>query len=153
MKTTANNIKGFEGIAKGIVTLICSNLYNVVSSGQLARLESLEVDRDAQFAAYVNNRMNLLFMWIQRVQKKDLTASKQHMGFFLHDMEHHFVDSYVEKRIRNAFRWLKAYVKVYPNKFDHRSSRAFEMMALVYEALGIPFKMASSIAISNKASL
>ena len=147
MKTTVREINEIEIAGKGIVSFICNNIYKIISSGQsqgFAPLDSLQVGRDDQFTAYVNNRMNILLMWVQQINKKDLTDAKLHTKFFLHDMEHHFVDSYVEKRIRDAFRWLKAYVKVYPNKFDDRSSRALEMIALVYEGLGIPFKMASS---------
>ena len=135
---------------RGLIALVCNKINNILSfpSG-LAPLGysghdevTLEVDREGQFAAYVHNRMNILLIWIQHMSKRDITEHKRHLEFFLHDMEHHFVDPYVDKKLRVAFRWIKVYIKIYPAVFKKdRTQRAYEMVGRIYEALGIECRL------------
>lgn len=153
MTTMTENPNVAETKRKGFIAFVCKNISTVMSvTFDLVRsypdaegeneTAGIEVDREGQFSAYVHNRMNILLMWIQHVSKKDITEAKRHMQFFLHDMEHHFADPYIDQSLRNAFRWVRAFVKVYPDvsKKD-RTKRAYEMIAKIYEALDINFPL------------
>lgn len=154
MKTIETRVNVETEMGKGLIVFICNQLNKLLSYGTAinsfvpnAQVSRLEVDRDEQFDAYVNNRLFVLIMWVRSVKQRKNTASgKQHLEFFLHDMEHHFVDPHAGKEVRDAFRWLKAYVKVYPHvsKKD-KTQKAYEMIKTVYEALGIKFPLIEEI--------
>lgn len=139
------------------IAFVCKKIYDLIAIPSIFSLSSsdyvpeedlpIEVDREGQFSAYVHNRMNVLMIWIQhRTTVKELQAAKQHLSYFLYDMEHHFVDSLADKRIRDAFRWIRRFIKVYPAVFEKdRSQRAYEMVARIYEGLDIEFKPAKPV--------
>jgi hypothetical protein len=145
MKTLTERVSCGNGSRGGFIAFVCRSIYTILSTSferfGFAADESgaspLEVDRDGQFRAFVNNRMYILILWVQRPVKR-----REHLEFFLHDMAHHFVDPYVGKEIRAAYRWIRAYVKAYPNvsKKD-RTQRAFEMIARIYESLGMEYPL------------
>lgn len=153
MKTDERNVALTVKERKGLIALVCSKLCNSISTpinfllfGSRWNLEDdprIEIDREEQFSAYVHNRMYVLVMWIQhRTERKNLAEAKEHLHYFLHDMEHHFVDCYAGKRTRDAFRWIRKYIKVYPGVFKKdRTQKAYEMVARIYEALGMEFKV------------
>lgn len=159
MKLALADLNQKENEEEGWVVFVCNNIYKIISSAsRLALFQSegsltkkralLEIDREGQFAAYVNNRMNILIMWIQHRSKLVSGDIKQHLQYFLHDMEHHFVDPHVDKNLRDAFRWLRIYIKTYPACTElkqDRKQRAFEMAARVYEAVGISFPLGTRI--------
>ncbi len=132
---TMMQIGQFRG--SGFITMLRSKLYELLLSPLTSDNLPLEVDREAQFTAYFNNRMYILLMWIQRPREKS-ERSKLHVELFLHDMEHHFVDPYVDQKARHAFRWLKAFVRIYPNvEKKNRFVTAHQMVARIYRAVGI----------------
>ena len=132
---TMMQIEQFKG--SGFITMIRSKLYELLLSPLPSDNLPLEVDRVSQFTAYFNNRMYILLMWIQRPKERS-AESKLRLQFFLNDMEHHFVDPYVDRQTRHAFCWLKAYLKVYPIVGEkNRFVIAHQMVARVYKAVGI----------------
>lgn len=147
-------LKGTQEGQGGVVSFICNNIYKLLSypfdplseqstPSEASEAPALEVSREGQFQAYVNNRMNILVMWVQHMKLREINTAKQHLEFFLYDMEHHFVDPYAGREIRNAFRWLKVYVRIYPEVFrKNRAQRAYEMIASIYDALGFKFPLA-----------
>lgn len=150
---------------KRLIVFVCNNIYKLLSNSlgiigagrPTARSypeSCLKIDREGQFSAYVNNRMNILLMWIQCIKHRDLSATKQHLRFFLQDMEHHFVDPYAGKKTRNAFRWIHAYVRIYPNisKKD-RTQKAYEMIGRIYDSLGILCPMVDARRSVNRRSI
>lgn len=140
---------------KGFIAFICRNIYTLLSTS-LDRFRSyavidiendepdMVVDREAQFRAYVNNRLSVLTMWTQCTAVRNLTVRKQYLESFLHDMEHHFVDPHASRKIRNAYRWIRQYLKVYPaptaSKKD-RKRKVLEMIERIYESVEIPFPL------------
>lgn len=88
------------------------------------------------FSGWFNNRMAIILMAIQHLKRKDAQAILR-IEFFLEDVEHHFTDSHAPKWVRNAFRYLKSYFKVYPEVTLWQSYRAVEMIARIYESLGL----------------
>jgi hypothetical protein len=151
MKTLTERVSCGNGNRRGFIAFVCRSIYTVLSTsferfGFAADEQGaspLEVDRDGQFRAFVNNRLYILILWVQRpVKRRDITKEKQHLEFFLHDMAHHFVDPYVGKDIRAAYRWIRAYVKAYPNvSKKNRTERAFEMIEKIYESLGMEYPL------------
>src|SRR3989338_1049914 len=154
MQTAIPKAEISERRGKGFIVFICNKIYNLISkysesvellpaSSSVTNDTCVEIDREGQFEAYVHNRMSILLMWIQNTSKtgRNISARKQQMMFFLHDLEHHFIDPYVDQKVRDAFRWLRIYIKVYPlaSKKD-RTQRAYEMVARIYEGLGIAFR-------------
>ena len=132
---TMMQIEQFKG--SGFITMIRSKLYELLLSPLPSDNLPLEVDRVSQFTAYFNNRMYILLMWIQRPKERS-AESKLHLQFFLNDMEHHFVDPYVDMQARHAFRWLNAFLKVYPIVGEkNRFVIAHQMAARVYKAVGV----------------
>lgn len=149
MTTLTGNLNMTETKKKGVVAFICKNIYTLMSSGcerlrsySEDQVEPVEIDRDDQFNAYVHNRMNILIMWVQHLKPRDVSEAKRHLDFFLHDMEHHFVDPYAPRELRKAYQWIRAYIKVYPavTKKD-RTQKAFEMIERVYQSIGIEFPL------------
>lgn len=148
MKTINQEAEVKVGGGRRFIAFICNKINILLSSPyrpsfpEAKSEDAIEVDRDGQFAAFVHNRINILVMWIQRISKRDVTEEKRHLMFFLHDMEHHFVDPHVDKKLRDAFRWIRIYIKIYPAvcKKD-RKERAFEMIRRVYEAIGVQCRL------------
>ena len=60
--------------------------------------------------------------------------------FFLDDLEHHYIDSHAEKPVRDAFRYLRRFLKIYPQVKPEHACRAFQMVGRIYGALGLNFK-------------
>lgn len=132
---TVMQIGQFKG--SGIITMIRSKLYELLLSQIPTDNLPLEVDRESQFTAYFNNRMYVLLMWIQKPGERS-SESKTRLGFFLKDMEHHFMDPYVDKKARHAFRWLRAFLRVYPLVGKkNRYVTAYKMVTRVYQAVNI----------------
>lgn len=149
MKTMNEPVEVKVEGGKRFIAFICNKIDILLSSSTrfLPRFESnkeeaIDIDREGQFAAFVHNRISILVMWIQRRTQRDITENKRHLQFFLHDMEHHFVDPHVEKRLRDAFRWIRVYIKIYPDVFKKdRKEKAYEMIRRIYEAIGIKCRL------------
>ena len=148
MKTITQEAELKTNSGHGFIAFICNKIDILLSkTSHLSFRETededtVKVDREGQFAAYVHNRVYILVMWIQHISKRDITEEKRHLMFFLHDMEHHFVDPHAEKRLRDAFRWIKVYIKIYPGvcKRD-RKEKAYELIRRIYEAIGVEWRL------------
>jgi len=140
MKTL--DISAIRDVVAGsrFVSLICNKIYKLVSP--YSEAASVAIDREHQFAAYVNNRICVLTMWVRAPRERKAEAKYQLLDF-LHDMEHHFVDPYVDKKIRFAFKWIRTYVRIYPiGAFKkNRSQKAYEMIRILYEGLNLDCKI------------
>ncbi|HNV86707.1 MAG TPA: hypothetical protein PKL97_07065 [Candidatus Omnitrophota bacterium] len=87
------------------------------------------------FDGWFNNHMMILLMAIQ-MPGKMAAEMRGNVGFFLDDLEHHYVDSRAGKNVWDAFRWFRAYLRVYPDFTRDYSRRALEMMGRIYGAMG-----------------
>lgn len=88
------------------------------------------------FLSWFNNHMAMVSMLIQYVRPRPAECLLR-MGFFLHDIEHHYLESGRSKAVSDAFRYLRRYFRVYPKVEAGHSRRAHEMIARIYAALGL----------------
>lgn len=102
-----------------------------VSSGASGRSR----DINDTVRAWFNNRMMILLMYIQYVRRLD-TRNMLKSVFFLEEIEHHFIEGGAPYPIRNAFRYLKRYLTVYPRVTKKHCERAYEMVARIYAGMG-----------------
>jgi len=111
--------------------------------GGFNRIENIEIKKSIQtdqkwqrlFEGWFNNHMMILLMAIQ-LAEKTAEGMKGNVGFFLEDLEHHYMDSRSGKEVWDAFRWLRAYLRVYPGFTKDHSRRALEMVGRIYDAIG-----------------
>lgn len=99
---------------------------------------------DGLFLGWFNNHMAMILLAIQHVRMKKV-RSLMKMAFFLESIEHHYVPCDAPRCVRQAFRYLKRYFKVYPIVTQERSKRACEMVARIYEALELEFDFQFSL--------
>ncbi|HOW87082.1 MAG TPA: hypothetical protein PKV84_00310 [Candidatus Omnitrophota bacterium] len=93
--------------------------------------------------AWFNNKMMLLLMKMQYIQPRD-SFGMMKSAFFLDEIEHHFIATTAPKSTRNAFRYLKRYMTVYPYVSKTHCERAFEMITRVYQGMGYQFNYVPS---------
>jgi hypothetical protein len=93
--------------------------------------------------AWVNNKMAILLMRMQYVKTCDPEAMRK-TAFFLEEIEHHFISTDAPKLTRNAFRYLKRYLSVYPYVTKKHCERAFQMIVRIYQAIGYKFNYVPS---------
>ena len=99
------------------------------------------VDSSAKelFWGWFNNHMTVILWAVEHIKARD-EQTMLGIRFFLYDIEHHFTDSHASKCVRDAFRYLKVYFKVYPAVKLRQSARAVEMVARIYAGLGLGLK-------------
>lgn len=109
-------------------------------SSQDESLQGQEESRDYSglFRGWFNNRMTVVLMVLQNPSFRP-PQTMQRIEFFLEEVEHHFVDAYAPKSIRNAFRYLKRYFRIYPNVTESHCRCAIQMVGRIYQALGMKF--------------
>ena len=100
-------------------------------------------DLDEVVRAWFNNKMMILLMRMQYIKAPDSLGMMKSV-FFLDEIEHHFISTKASKSIRNAFRYLRRYISVYPYVTKTHCERACEMIARVYQAMGYKFNYAPS---------
>ncbi len=88
------------------------------------------------FKGWFNNHMTVLLMMLQNPKPRTV-ITVQRIEFFLHDLEHHFMPFSSSKAVWDIFRYLKRYLKVYPNVRRSHSIRAIEMVGRIYQILGL----------------
>ena len=88
-----------------------------------------------KYQAWVNNKVQVLTLTIQRDQIRDAHSLLKH-EFFLEEIEHHFIDSHAGRRVWRAFDYLKRYLRHCSHtKTNHRKG-ALKMLSLIYGELG-----------------
>src|SRR3989338_1509742 len=94
-------------------------------------------DRETLFRGWFGNNMVILIMLLQgKNLRKETTIMR--MQFFLFDLEHHFLNPRADHQIfRNEFRYLRYCLRVNPNTCVQHKERAMEMIAMIYEGLGL----------------
>jgi hypothetical protein len=90
---------------------------------------------EKRYQAWVHNKIMALAWLIQRNKSKDKRGLLRH-EFFLDEIEHHFMDCDAECKVWKAFRYLRLYLRTYPQKKLRHRDKALEMLELVYERLG-----------------
>ncbi len=90
---------------------------------------------DKKYQAWVNNKIQVLTLTIQRNQARDIRILLKH-EFFLEEIEHHFMDCHAGHRVWRGFLHLKRYLRNCPHaKTTHRRG-ALKMLGLIYGELG-----------------
>ena len=112
------------------------NIYRSVAATHSYREREIEW----LFLSYLNNRMTVLLLAIQRVRPMPV-RSRLHLGLFLEDLQHHFVASDAPRSSRSALRWLKAFVRVYPQVCQKDLRKAYEMVERVYALFGLRLQL------------
>lgn len=92
-------------------------------------------DGERRYQAWVHNKMMALAWLIQRNKPRDKRGLLRH-EFFLDEIEHHFMDCDAGYKVWEAFRYLRLYLRTYPQKKARHRDKALEMLELVYERLG-----------------
>lgn len=100
-------------------------------------MEAVDVfgDSKSRYEAWVNNRVMALSMTIQ-VNKRRVERSLLRHEFFLDEIEHHFINCYSGKKVWNAFRYLRLYLRSYPHMKPRHQQKALEMLDRIYTTLG-----------------
>ena len=93
--------------------------------------------------AWFNNKMAILLMRMQYVKACDSETMRK-TAFFLEEIEHHFISTKAPRSTRNAFRYLKRYLSVYPYVTKKHCERAFQMIVRIYQAIGYKFNFTPS---------
>lgn len=100
-------------------------------------MDILEQNQNTEnkFHAWVNNRMAVILMDVERPRKRTREyVMKAH--WFLENLEHHFIDPYTTKSVRDAFRYLFRYLFVKEETRKKHSSTAKAMIKTIYAELG-----------------
>jgi len=86
------------------------------------------------FKGWFNNRMMVILMLMQDIRRRE-SRSMLRAEFFLEDVEHHFVKPSSGREIRNAFRWMRRYLKQYPQVTREHSRKALDQVSRIYDAV------------------
>ena len=86
------------------------------------------------FWGWFNNHMAMILLAIECRRIRE-TRSMIRIELFLNDIEHHFIESDVPKQVRDAFRWIKRYFRVYPAVTIRQSEKAARMLGTIYAAV------------------
>lgn len=119
-----------------------TEMRNMISLNNNAK-EHLCYNLDEVVRAWFNNKMMILLMRMQYIRAQDALGMEKSV-FFLDEIEHHFISPSAPKPIRNAFRYLRKYIAVYPCVTKAHCERAFEMVTRLYRAMGYTFNYAPS---------
>lgn len=103
----------------------------------------LEREIEWLFLSYINNRMTVLLMAIQRVRPLPVRTVLQ-LEFFLWDLAHHFVPPDAPRESRAAIRWLQGFVRVYPKVSPADLEKAFGMVERLYALFGLRLQLRPS---------
>lgn len=106
------------------------------------RLENL-------FKAYFNNKMMILLMIIENPSFAKCQYAIEKQKYFLDDIYRHFFDGALCRHYHWAFRWLFAFLDIYPNWSPDKRVRAVEMISHIYTSLGFDFKYSVCRRVSN----
>ncbi len=109
------------------------------SSYSVAELHTLA--NNPFFSAYLNNKLFIFLMWMQKPNAKTVSEEKrQALTCFLFDLQHHFMPPALQYKYRHIYRWLKICVTKYPNvQLKHRLT-AIKMCERIYQAFGLQLK-------------
>jgi len=103
---------------------------------QKGMLQGTEADNKAftSFVGWFNNRMMVILMLIQDIRPRE-SRSMLRAEFFLEEIERHFISPSADRTARNAFRWMRRYLKIYPAVTKEHSKRALDKVSQIYDAV------------------
>lgn len=109
------------------------------------QLDGLEVL--SLFKGWFNNKMMIILLISQYPNLKRKNNGMMNQFAFLFDLEHHYLIETGRRRFcRNAIRWLKAFLKICPERISAaRSQKAFAMIIQIYRSFGFSFSWGGKI--------